>query len=190
MSTRTSTPTAIRAATRASALSTILNCDATRGAAAILGAAAVAPTAADARGAAVGAAVAPADAGAADAAGAGAAGGVGSLMVGPAVGFGGKLIRTVSFFGCTFAASGGFGGTAPDGIFKFSAILFYKRYGPHVAVSNPFPGRTKVRPSMNVGGPVENYAVCRSSASRRGALPSIGGRSSFGRATLTVRGRP
>jgi hypothetical protein len=37
------------------------------------------------------------------------------LIVGTAVGLGGRLIRTVSFFGCTLAASGGFGGTAPAG---------------------------------------------------------------------------
>src|SRR5438876_3833617 len=30
------------------------------------------------------------------------------LIVGAAVGFGGKLMRTVSFLGCTFAASAGF----------------------------------------------------------------------------------
>jgi hypothetical protein len=48
------------------------------------------------------------------------------LIVGAAVGLGGKLIRTVSFLGCTFAASVGLGGTAPDdGVFgTFSAIRF------------------------------------------------------------------
>jgi hypothetical protein len=51
------------------------------------------------------------------------AGTVGSLIVGEAVGFGGKLIRTVSFFGCTLAASAGFGGTAPEGKIKLSAII-------------------------------------------------------------------
>src|SRR5204862_1599200 len=52
--------------------------------------------------------------------------GAGILIVGAAVGFGGKLIRTVSFLGCTFAASVGLGGTAPDdGVFgMFSAIRF------------------------------------------------------------------
>ncbi len=41
----------------------------------------------------------------------------GIFIVGAAVGFGGKLIRTVSFFGCTLADSAGFGGggTAPGG---------------------------------------------------------------------------
>jgi hypothetical protein len=43
-------------------------------------------------------------------------------MVGAAEGFGGKLMRTVSFLGCTLPVSF-FGGTAPLGIFGiFSAI--------------------------------------------------------------------
>jgi len=42
-------------------------------------------------------------------------GNVGSLIVGAAVGFGGKLMRTVSFFGCTLPVSFFGGGTAPDG---------------------------------------------------------------------------
>jgi hypothetical protein len=47
---------------------------------------------------------------------------VGSLIVGAAEGLGGKLIRTVSFFGWTLPVSF-FGGTAPVGIFgMFSAI--------------------------------------------------------------------
>jgi hypothetical protein len=51
------------------------------------------------------------------------AAGAGILIVGAAVGLGGKLIRTVSFFGCTLAASAGLGGTAPEGVFgMFSAI--------------------------------------------------------------------
>ncbi len=53
--------------------------------------------------------------------------GAGILIVGAAVGFGGKLIRTVSFLGCTLAASVGRGGTAPDGVFgTFSAINFFE----------------------------------------------------------------
>src|SRR5213596_3387477 len=61
------------------------------------------------------------------AAAAGAAGaGAGIFIVGAAVGLGGKLIRTVSFFGCTLAASAGFGGTAPEGgIGMLSAITFW-----------------------------------------------------------------
>ena len=47
---------------------------------------------------------------------------VGSLMVGAAEGLGGKLMRTVSFFGWTFPVSF-FGGSAPAGTFGiFSAI--------------------------------------------------------------------
>jgi len=48
---------------------------------------------------------------------------LGNLMV--AVGFGGKLMRTVSFLGCTFAASAGLGGTGPPGRFGLlSGIKF------------------------------------------------------------------
>ncbi len=47
---------------------------------------------------------------------------VGNLMVGAAEGFGGKLMRTVSFFGCTLPVSF-FGGIAPAGLLgMFSAI--------------------------------------------------------------------
>ena len=90
--------------------------------------------AAVARGAGVGgagagvraAAGAGATAGAAAAAAADGAG-AGILIVGAAVGFGGKLMRTVSFLGCTLAASVGRGGTAPDGVLgMFSAINFFK----------------------------------------------------------------
>src|SRR5437773_5821387 len=83
------------------------------------------------RGAGVGGAGTRAGAGA-DAAATGAAAdaaagaGAGILIVGAAVGLGGKLIRTVSFFGCTLAASVGFGGTAPEGgIGMSSAITFW-----------------------------------------------------------------
>jgi hypothetical protein len=49
---------------------------------------------------------------------------VGNLIVGAADGFGGKLIRTVSFFGWTLPVSF-FGGTAPAGTLgMFSAITF------------------------------------------------------------------
>ena len=44
------------------------------------------------------------------------AGSAGSLIVGAAVGLGGSAMRTVSFLGCTFAASGGFGGTGESGV--------------------------------------------------------------------------
>ncbi len=42
--------------------------------------------------------------------------GAGILIVGAAVGFAGRLIRTVSFFGCTFTGSAGFGGTPAPGV--------------------------------------------------------------------------
>lgn len=51
------------------------------------------------------------------------AAGAGILMVGAAVGLGGRLIRTVSFFGCTFAASADFGGTAPPGGLELSSAI-------------------------------------------------------------------
>jgi hypothetical protein len=38
------------------------------------------------------------------------------LIVGAAVGLGGNAMRTVSFFGCTLAASGGFGGIGESGV--------------------------------------------------------------------------
>jgi len=90
----------------------------------------VAVGAAVGRGAGVGGAGACAGAGAATTGAAAAAGatgaGAGILIVGAAVGLGGKLIRTVSFFGCTLAASVGFGGTAPEGGFGIlSAITFW-----------------------------------------------------------------
>jgi hypothetical protein len=89
------------------------------------------PGAAVGRGAVVGAAAdeeegtaaGAAATGAAAATGRGAAEGAGILMLGAAVGLGGRLIRTVSFFGCTLAASAGLGGTAPEGVpGMFSAI--------------------------------------------------------------------
>src|SRR6185295_12338555 len=49
-------------------------------------------------------------------------GSVGNLIVGAAEGFGGRLMRTVSFLGWTFPVSF-FGGTAPPGVLgMFSAI--------------------------------------------------------------------
>jgi hypothetical protein len=47
------------------------------------------------------------------------AGNEGNLIVGAEVGFGGNAMRTVSFLGCTLAASGGFGGTPPGGTGEF-----------------------------------------------------------------------
>ena len=64
----------------------------------------------------------------------------GNLIVGAAVGFGGRAIRTVSFFGWTFAASGGFGGIPPGGggIGVGSAIklILARTYGSAKTVSN------------------------------------------------------
>jgi hypothetical protein len=79
-----------------------------------------------ARGAADGAATAAGAAGAGDAAKGAAVGPpggkVGNFIVGAAEGLGGKLMRTVSFFGWTLPVSF-FGGTAPAGTFgRFSAI--------------------------------------------------------------------
>jgi hypothetical protein len=90
-----------------------------------------AETAAAARGAEAGEPAGAAGAGTAKAVGADVAGaetplaaGVGNLIAGAPVGLGGKLIRTVSFFGWTLAASAGLGGTAPDGkLGMFSAIF-------------------------------------------------------------------
>src|SRR6185436_16808864 len=103
---RTTTATATRAATTAKPTSTPLVRDppppdragACRGAAAGAGRCAVAWAADGAGGAAVaGAAIGAAGAGVAVAT----VEGAGILMVGDAVGLGGKLMRTVSFFGCT-----------------------------------------------------------------------------------------
>ena len=53
-------------------------------------------------------------------------GSVGNLIVGAAEGLGGRLMRTVSFLGWTFAPSGGLGGTAPPGkLGMFSAIIIF-----------------------------------------------------------------
>jgi hypothetical protein len=61
---------------------------------------------------------------------------VGNLIVGAEVGLGGKLMRTVSFLGCTLAASAGLGGIAPPGgVGVFSAIIFktcfQRKVAPH-----------------------------------------------------------
>ena len=52
-------------------------------------------------------------------------GSVGNLMVGAAVGFGGRLIRTVSFFGCTLPVSflGGIAPIGAPGIFGIFGML-------------------------------------------------------------------
>lgn len=73
-------------------------------------------------GGATGAPAAVAAATGAAAEGGGAAAGEGILIVGADVGLGGSAIRTVSFFGCTLAASAGFGGRAPGVLGTFSDI--------------------------------------------------------------------
>ena len=63
-------------------------------------------------------------------------GSVGNLIVGAAEGFGGRLMRTVSFLGWTFAPSGGLGGTAPPGkLGMLSAINLF-----HVKLKSGCPG--------------------------------------------------
>ena len=76
---------------------------------------------------------------------------VGSLIVGAAVGLGGRLIRTVSFFGWTLPVSF-FGGNAPPGgLGMFSAIKFWaSRIGAQVGLSNSYSGRHQNRPSCTV----------------------------------------
>jgi hypothetical protein len=67
------------------------------------------------------------------------AGNVGNLIVGAAVGLGGRLIRTVSFLGCTLPVSAFLGGTPGAGLGMFSAInfsLLTPNYGPSFGVSN------------------------------------------------------
>lgn len=56
-------------------------------------------------------------------------GSVGSLMVGDDVGLGGRLMRTVSFFGCTFEASGGLGGTEPPGVMGLLSAIVVAYWG-------------------------------------------------------------
>jgi hypothetical protein len=53
---------------------------------------------------------------------------VGSLIVGADVGFGGKLMRTVSFFGWTFEASAGLGGRAPPGVMGLISAISVSLY--------------------------------------------------------------
>src|SRR5271165_2775657 len=90
-------------------------------------------------------------------------GSVGSLMVGAAEGFGGKLMRTVSFLGCTLPVSFFGGGTAPVGMFGGSSAisLIFKINGDRL-VSNVI--------GKNVGGGAGVWdAICIEMA--RGARP-------------------
>ncbi len=75
------------------------------------------------------------------AAAAAATAGAGILIVGAAVGFGGRLMRTVSFLGWTLAASAGLGGVAPVGVLgMFSDInqSFAKLKSGHAGVKSLF----------------------------------------------------
>jgi hypothetical protein len=130
MKTRTKAKSPTTAATIARALSTTLREEAMgTGRDTGAGRGATAGAAAGARPATV-AAGAGVEVAATGAAGAGVAAataaGEGILIVGAAVGLGGRLIRTVSFFGCTLADSEGLGGAAPGGTCGiFSAITSF-----------------------------------------------------------------
>jgi hypothetical protein len=66
-------------------------------------------------------------------------------MVGAAEGFGGRLMRTVSFLGCTLPVSF-FGGTAPVGMLgTLSAINHGSRYVALTTCQILFLNRTKGR---------------------------------------------
>lgn len=54
-------------------------------------------------------------------------GSVGNLIVGAAVGFGGSVMRTVSFFGWTLPVSF-FGGKAPPGALGIFSAISFKRF--------------------------------------------------------------
>jgi len=127
------------------------------GAAAEEGRAAAAGAAAVARGAGAGAAAADGAEGAGAGPPVGPPGGkVGSLMVGAAEGLGGKLIRTVSFFGWTFPVSF-FGGSAPLGIVGiFSAIKVKFQF----KLKLPF-GSVKLLIQTKRAGPGDHHSLVR-----------------------------
>jgi hypothetical protein len=109
-------------------------------------------------------------------------GNVGSLMVGAAEGFGGKLMRTVSFLGWTLPVSF-LGGTAPAGTFGIlSAIklacLFHPKYErrPKVSTSNRHRRhRRHARRTMGRGCALGAQSLpCESCASERVAAPGLG----------------
>ncbi len=70
-----------------------------------------------------------------------AAGKVGSLIVAVAEGFGGRLMRTVSFLGCTLAASPGFGGTGAFGVLSDIANYLRANLVSHCMSVNGFIGK-------------------------------------------------
>jgi hypothetical protein len=130
------------------------------------GRAAAAGAAAVARGAGAGAAAADGAEGAGAGPPVGPPGGkVGSLMVGAAEGLGGKLIRTVSFFGWTFPVSF-FGGSAPLGIVGiFSAIKVKFQF----KLKLPF-GSVKLLIQTKSAGPGDRPSIVRGRQS-----PAAGG---------------
>jgi hypothetical protein len=78
-------------------------------------------------------------------------GSVGNLMVGAAEGFGGRLMRTVSFLGWTLPVSF-FGGTAPPGapgmLGGMSAIMFALKINRRRGLSNSY-SKEKRRVGVN-----------------------------------------
>jgi len=82
-------------------------------------------------------------------------GSVGSLIVGAAEGLGGKVIRTVSFFGWTLPVSF-LGGTAPPGIPGMSAIILAQtkldcQLCQHLAAKSGLVSRVASRENDTVG---------------------------------------
>lgn len=137
------------------------------------------------------------------------AAGEGILIVGAAVGLGGRLIRTVSFLGCTLADSEGLGGVAPAGTFGVFSAIKRRHYSMAQARFHPAPCQIHIPPqdatqhqpcppaSGSATGFSDQYRsrrpLSRSPLSRPPRYPPPplrGARSSRGRAIFTVRGRP
>jgi len=94
-------------------------------------------------------------------------GSVGSLMVGAADGLGGKLMRTVSFLGCTLPVSFFGGGTAPDGMFGgSSAIIFPRKINGGEGVS--INSKRKI-PGGGAARPLRRASKCIVAATRESA---------------------
>ena len=90
-----------------------------------------------------------------------AAGKVGNLIV--AVGLGGRLMRTVSFFGCTLAASTGFGGIPPGGrLGLLSAIKLIQCCQPRIGTGQCqtlFDGEQGVPDKGSLAGPPDEQQM-------------------------------